>query len=157
MDGDHSIERHSEVTEEMLHHVFHALHEHRVRLEAILLKPNMVLPGTACPKQARTQEVAAATLSCLKRTVPSAVPGIVFLSGGQNDEQATANLNAVNLLDAAHWELSFSFGRALQSPALKTWAGNPENIRSAQRELLHRAKCNSAARSGAYSPAMEKR
>ena len=157
MDGDHSIERHREVTEEMLHHVFHALHEHRVRLEAMLLKPNMVLPGATAPKQATAQEVAAATLGCMKRAVPSAVPGLVFLSGGQSDEQATTNLNALNLLDAAPWELSFSFGRALQSPVLKTWAGNPPNVRAAQRELHHRAKCNSAARSGAYSPAMEKR
>lgn len=156
MDGDHSIQRHGEVTEAMLHHVFDALHQHRVRLDAILLKPNMVLAGTTATKQAGPEDVAAATLKCMKHAVPAAVPGIVFLSGGQDDEQATANLNALNRLDSAPWEISFSFGRALQSPALKAWGGKPENISLAQRALLHRAKCNSAARSGSYSPTMER-
>lgn len=157
MDGDHSLERHAEVTEATLQRVFDSLQEHRVRLEGILLKPNMVLPGTTCPKQVSVDEVAATTLTCMKRTVPAAVPGLVFLSGGQSDEQATAHLNALNRLDGAPWQLSFSFGRALQSPALKAWAGKPENASAAQRVLLHRARCNSAARSGAYSTAMEVR
>jgi fructose-bisphosphate aldolase class I len=156
MDGDHTIARHGEVTEAMLQHVFQALHEHRVRLEAMLLKVNMFLSGTMCSKQSDTDEVAAATLAGMKRRVPAAVPGIVFLSGGQSDEQATANLNALNRLGGAPWELSFSYGRALQSPALKAWAGKSENASAAQRALHHRAKCNSAARSGSYSPAMEK-
>lgn len=155
MDGDHSIERHGEVTEEALHHVFLALREQRVRLEAILLKPNMVVSGTTCARQAGAEEVARATLTCMKRTVPAVVPGIVFLSGGQSDEQATVNLNALNRLGSVPWELSFSFGRALQSPALKTWVGKSENVQLAQRALYHRAKCNSAARSGSYSRAME--
>jgi fructose-bisphosphate aldolase class I len=155
MDGDHTIERHGQVTEAMLHLVFEALCEHRVRLEAMLLKPNMVLPGTTCTVPATTQDIAAATLRGMKRAVPAAVPGIVFLSGGQSDQQATANLNALNLLGPPPWELSFSFGRALQSPALKAWAGKPENAGAAQRALHHRAKCNSAARSGSYSATME--
>ena len=157
MDGDHSIERHGEMTAAIQQRVFTALQEHRVRLEGILLKPNMVLSGTTCPQPSSADEVAAATLACLKRNVPAAVPGIVFLSGGQSDEQATANLNALNRQGGAPWELSFSFGRALQSTALKTWGGKPENTSLAQQALQQRAKRTSAARSGSYSPAMEKR
>ncbi|HEY8993973.1 MAG TPA: class I fructose-bisphosphate aldolase [Lacunisphaera sp.] len=156
MDGDHSIERHGEVTEAVLQEVFSALHEHRVRLEAILLKPNMVLAGKTSGSQVSSEQVAKATLECLRRTVPAAVPGIVFLSGGQSDIQATENLNALNLLAAdAPWRLSFSFGRALQAPALKRWAGDADNVTAAQRALYHRAKCNSAARAGTYSASVE--
>lgn len=150
------MERHREVTEAMLHHVFASLHEQRVGLEAMLLKPNIVLPGASSGSRASPENVAAATLSCLSRAVPAAVPGIVFLSGGQDDAQATIHLNALNRLDAAPWALSFSFGRALQSSALKAWGGKPENISLAQRALLHRAQCSSAARSGTYSPEMER-
>jgi fructose-bisphosphate aldolase class I len=155
MDGDHTIERHREVTQRALHLVFDALAEHRVRLETMLLKPNMVLSGKECPQQASVTEAAEATLRCLRRTVPAAVPGLVFLSGGQSDERATEHLNAMNQGNAAPWELSFSFGRALQAPALQAWAGKSENIAAAQRALLHRARCNGAARFGNYSPAME--
>ncbi|MES2694840.1 MAG: class I fructose-bisphosphate aldolase [Verrucomicrobiota bacterium] len=155
MDGEHSLERHGEVTEATLHLVFHALREQRVRLEAILLKTNMVLPGTENSTPASVAEVARATLECVRRAVPAAVPGIVFLSGGQSDEQATMHLNELNRAGPAPWQLSFSFGRALQSSALKAWSGKAENIPEAQRALCHRAECNSAARSGTYSGAME--
>ena len=155
MDGAHAIERHGEVTEAALQSVFEALHAQRVRLEAMLLKANMVLSGTDCATQAGVEAVATATLACMRRTVPAAVPGIVFLSGGQEDRQATVHLNALNRAGAAPWQLSFSFGRALQAPALQAWAGRRENVASAQRALYQRAKCNAAARSGAYSAAME--
>lgn len=155
MDGDHEIVRHAEVTQRALRFVFDALAEHRVRLEGMLLKPNMVLSGKECPQQASVADAAEATLRCLKRTVPAAVPGVVFLSGGQSDVRATEHLNAMNQGKVAPWELSFSYGRALQAPALKAWAGKPENVASAQKELLHRARCNSAARFGKYSNSME--
>jgi fructose-bisphosphate aldolase class I len=155
MDGDHDIGRHAEVTQRMLRIVFDALAEHRVRLEAMLLKPNMVLSGKECPQQASVSEAAEATLSCMRRTVPAAVPGLVFLSGGQSDVRATEHLNAMNQASAAPWELSFSFGRALQAPALKAWAGVPANVPAAQQKLLHRARCNSAARFGNYTARME--
>ena len=155
MDGDHSIDRHCEVTETILEIVFQSLFEHGVRLEAMLLKPNMVLAGAECPQQADVAAAAEATLRCMQRTVPAAVPGIVFLSGGQSDMRATEHLNAVNRLGSAPWELSFSFGRALQSPALIAWKGKAENVGAAQKALGHRAGCNSAARYGKYSPAME--
>ena len=155
MDGEHEIVRHAEVTHRALRFVFDALAEHRVRLEGMLLKPNMVLSGKECPQQASVAEASEATLRCLKRTVPAAVPGVVFLSGGQSDVRATEHLNAMNHGKAAPWELSFSYGRALQAPALKAWAGKPENVASAQKELLHRARCNSAARFGKYSSSME--
>ncbi len=157
MDGDHTLERHGEVTQHTLRIVFDALAEHRVRLEAMLLKPNMVLSGKDCPQQASVAEAAEATLRCVRRTVPVAVPGLVFLSGGQSDARATGHLHAMNQPGPAPWELSFSFGRALQAPALKAWAGLPANIAPAQQQLLHRAKCNSAARCGTYSGAMEAR
>jgi fructose-bisphosphate aldolase class I len=155
MDGDHSMERHFEVTEAILKAVFQSLFEHRVRLEAMLLKPNMVLAGKECSQQASVAEVAAATLRCMLRTVPAAVPGIVFLSGGQSDVLATEHLNALNQLAKAPWELSFSFGRALQAPTLKTWGGEAANLSAAQQALHYRAWCNNAARFGKYSKAME--
>ena len=155
MDGDHSIDRHGEVTQRALRTVFDALAEHHVRLESMLLKPNMVLSGKECPQQASVAEAAEATLRGMRRTVPAAVPGLVFLSGGQSDVRATEHLNAMNQLGPAPWELSFSFGRALQAPALKEWAGRPANVVPAQQRLLHRARCNSAARFGTYSSTME--
>jgi fructose-bisphosphate aldolase class I len=155
MDGDHTIERHFEVTESTLKIVFQSLFEHRVRLEAMLLKPNMVLSGKDCPQQASVAQVADATLRCMLRAVPAAVPGVVFLSGGQSDVLATEHLNALNRLGKAPWELSFSFGRALQAPALQAWKGAPGNVDAAQKALHHRARCNGAARSGKYSRQME--
>ena len=152
MDGGHTMERHFEVTEAALQRVFAALFEHRVRLEAILLKPNMVLSAKDCPQQAGITQVAEATLRCMKRMVPAAVPGIVFLSGGQNEVRATEHLNALNHLGKAPWQLSFSYGRALQAPALQAWKGKAENIVAVQSELLHRARCNGAARFGRYVP-----
>ena len=155
MDGAHTIERHFEVTQETLESVFHALYEYRVVLEAMLLKPNMVLSGKECPQQASVEEVAEATVRCMKRVVPAAVPGLVFLSGGQTDSQATEHLNAMNRLGHVPWELSFSFGRALQAPVLKAWKGDPANVADAQRAFHHRASCNSKARFGKYTPEME--
>ena len=155
MDGDHEIGRHGEVTQHTLGIVFEALAEHRVCLEAMLLKPNMVLSGKDCPQQASVSEAADATLRCMRRTVPAAVPGLVFLSGGQSDVRATEHLNAMNQANDAPWELSFSFGRALQAPALKAWAGLPANVLPARDKLRHRARCNSAARHGQYTVSME--
>ncbi len=155
MDGAHPIQRHEDVTGAALDAVFQALREHRIHLEGMLLKPNMVLSGKDCPERAGTGEVAAATLRCMRRHVPAAVPGLMFLSGGQGDIEATEHLNAMNHQGDTPWELSFSYGRALQAPALKAWTGKPENTRLAQELLRHRAVCNSAARSGTYSAAME--
>jgi fructose-bisphosphate aldolase class I len=155
MDGSHAIERHFNVTQQTLEIVFHALAEYRVALEAMLLKPNMVLSGKDCPQQASVQEVAGATLRCMKRVVPPAVPGLVFLSGGQTDLQATEHLNAMNRLDRVPWELSFSFGRALQAPVLEAWKGDPANVADAQQAFHHRASCNSKARFGKYTAEME--
>ena len=155
MDGAHPIQRHFNVTQQTLEIVFHALAEYRVALEAMLLKPNMVLSGKDCPHQASVQEVAGATLRCMKRVVPAAVPGLVFLSGGQTDAQATENLNAMNRLDRVPWELSFSFGRALQAPVLKAWKGDPANVADAQQAFHHRASCNSKARFGKYTEEKE--
>jgi fructose-bisphosphate aldolase class I len=156
MDGDHTIERSFEVTSRTLHAVFTELRDQRVHPEGMLLKPNMVLSGYECPEQASHDEVAAETIRCFERHVPAAVPGIVFLSGGQSDEDATANLNAMNALGEHPWQLSFSYGRALQAPALKAWAGKEENVEAAQRAYYHRAKMNSAARTGMYAPEMER-
>jgi len=156
MDGPHTLERCYEVTERTLHGVFDQLHRQRVPLEQILLKPNMVLSGTECPTQADVTQVAEATLHCFRRVVPAAVPGIVFLSGGQSDEVATAHLSKMNELGGGPWELSFSYGRALQAPALKAWKGKKENVAAAQKAYYHRAKCNGAARYGKYTDAMEK-
>jgi fructose-bisphosphate aldolase class I len=156
MDGDHTIERSFEVTSRTLHAVFTELRDQRVAPEGILLKPNMVLSGYDCPQQASHEEVAHETIRCFKRHVPAAVPGIVFLSGGQSDEDATANLNAMNAMGAHPWQLSFSYGRALQAAALKAWGGKEENVEAAQRAYYHRAKMNSAARTGMYAPEMER-
>jgi len=155
MDGAHTIERHFGVTQQTLESVFHALYEHRVVLEAMLLKPNMVLSGKDCSQQASVQEVAEATVRCMKRVVPAAVPGLVFLSGGQSDVEATEHLNVMNRLDQAPWQLSFSYGRALQAPVLKAWKGDPANVADAQRAFHHRALCNSKARFGKYTEDME--
>jgi fructose-bisphosphate aldolase, class I len=155
MDGDHTIERCFEVTTATLAGVFAALRRHRVRLDGMLLKPNMVLPGSDCPEQASVQEVAEATVRCLRDTVPASVPGIVFLSGGQSDELATAHLDAMNRLAEQPWQLSFSYGRALQAPALKAWKGDPANSPAAQQAFYHRAKLNGAARYGSYRKEME--
>jgi fructose-bisphosphate aldolase class I len=155
MDGDHTIGRCHEVTAATLVAVFAALRNHRVRLDGMLLKPNMVLSGTDSPEQAGTRQVAEATVGCLRGVVPASVPGIVFLSGGQSDEAATAHLNAMNQLGPQPWQLSFSYGRALQAPALKAWKGDPANAPSAQRAYYHRARLNGAARFGRYTPEME--
>lgn len=157
IDGEHSIERCAEVTEAVQHAVFHALYRHRVRLEYIVLKPNMVTPGKAHSSTASPNEVARYTVRVLKRTVPAAVPTINFLSGGQSPEQATRNLNAINALyPKAPWGLSFSYARALQDPVMAAWRGNPGNVAAAQRLFHHRARLNSAARRGQYTEAMEK-
>jgi fructose-bisphosphate aldolase, class I len=156
MDGDHTIERSFEVTSRTLHAVFTELRDQRVAPEGMLLKPNMVLSGYDNPTQASHEEVAHETIRSFKRHVPSAVPGIVFLSGGQSDEDATANLNAMNAMGPNPWALSFSYGRALQAPALKAWGGKTENVEAAQRAYYHRAKMNSAARTGVYAPEMER-
>lgn len=155
MDGNHSIERHYEITHAALHHLFYALGEHRVHLRATLLKPNMVLSGKEAANQASVAEAAELTLRVLRQTVPPAIPGIMFLSGGQTAVRATEHLNALNQLGKAPWELSFSFGRALQEPAMNTWRGDPAKVSAAQQTLLHRARCNGAARFGKYSSAME--
>ena len=156
MDGDHDIERCEAVTNATLHAVFHALFQQGVALEGMVLKPNMVIAGKACAAQADVEEVAMRTLRCLRRTVPAAVPGIAFLSGGQSDEAATEHLNAMNALAGPHpWKLSFSYGRALQDLAMKRWKGAADNVRAAQQALFCRAKFNSAASRGIYSVEME--
>ncbi|HEY9844604.1 MAG TPA: class I fructose-bisphosphate aldolase [Candidatus Caenarcaniphilales bacterium] len=158
MDGAHSIERCYDVSEEVLRTVFIQLRTQGVVFEQMILKPNMVISGQDCPQQASVDEVAEATIRCLLRTVPAAVPGIAFLSGGQGNEVATASLNAMNAKFAAKlpWKLSFSYGRALQQPSLEAWRGELANVPTAQQKLHHRAKCNSAAATGTYSEAMEK-
>jgi fructose-bisphosphate aldolase class I len=156
MDGGHTLATCARVTEEVLHAVFHALHRQRVALECMLLKPNMVVPGAACPEHAPPEQVAQATLACLRRTVPAAVPGIYFLSGGQGEVAVTANLNAMNARpEKQPWILSFSYGRALQAPALKAWRGDDVNKSIAQQALYKRANLNSAAREGKYTATME--
>jgi fructose-bisphosphate aldolase class I len=155
MDGPHTIERCYEVTERTLRKVFAELYAQQVELDEILLKPNMVLSGSECPTQASVAKVAEATLRCFRNAVPAEVPGIVFLSGGQSDELASAHLNEMNKLGGGPWELSFSYGRALQAPALKAWGGKANNVAAGQKAYYHRAKCNGAARHGKYSEAME--
>jgi fructose-bisphosphate aldolase class I len=156
MDGSHTIERCEEVTGIVLHAVFNALFEQRVSLESMLLKPNMVIAGKECPRPASVPEVATATLRCLRRHVPAAVPGIVFLSGGQSDLVATDHLNAINRLSGPRpWKISFSYGRALQDPALEAWHGRDENLKLGQQALAHRARCNGAASLGTYTDEME--
>jgi fructose-bisphosphate aldolase class I len=156
MDGAHTFERCEEVTGGVLCAVFDALHEQHVCLEGILLKPNMVLSGTTCVTQASVNEVAESTLRCLSRHVPAAVPGIVFLSGGQDPVTATAHLNAINQLETPKpWKLTFSYGRALQDEALAAWQGQKANVEAGQRALHHRARCDNAAALGRYFAAME--
>lgn len=155
MDGDHTIERCYRATAWTLEALYEELFRHRVELTESLLKTNMVLPGKDCSDQASVQDVAERTVDCLRSVVPPAVPGVVFLSGGQSDEAATEHLNAINRLDPQPWELSFSYGRALQQPALAAWAGEEANVPRAQELLHHRARLNGMARSGSYSPDME--
>ena len=158
MNGGHSIERCEEATGAVLHAVFHALFEQGVSLESMLLKPSMVIAGKDCSRQASVQEVATATLRCLRRHVPAAVPGIVFLSGGQKDRLATVHLNAINRLPGPKpWKLSFSYGRALQDAALEAWQGRDENLEAGQQAFYHRARCNGAANRGEYTDEMETR
>ena len=155
MNGAHAIERCEEVTDGVLHAVFDALFEQGVALEAMLLKPNMVIAGMEC-SSASVQEVATATLRCLRRHVPAAVPGIVFLSGGQTDRMATAHLNEISRLpDPKPWKVSFSYGRALQDAAMAAWHGRDENLKAGQQAFYHRARCNSAATRGEYTDQME--
>ncbi len=152
MDGDHTIDDCEAVTEEVLHIVFAELSVQEIELESMLLKPNMVVSGKDCPEQAGVEEVAERTLRCLKRSVPAAVPGIVFLSGGQSDEVATLHLNALNkLVENPPWKLSFSYGRALQAAPLKIWGGQAENLPAAQDVFFARAKANGEATLGAYA------
>ncbi len=155
MDGDHTIERSYDVTSAVLDALFDALFDQRVRLDGALLKPNMVMSGYGAAAQAGVQEVAEATVSCFRATVPAAVPGIVFLSGGQSDELATAHLDAMNRLGPHPWQLSFSYGRALQSAALNAWKGDSANVEAGRSAFLHRARLNGAARSGSYTAEME--
>ncbi len=155
IDGDHTIERCEAVTTVTLQRVFAQLHDHRVALEGMLLKPNMVLSGKDCPQQASVDEVAKATMRCFRRVIPAAMPGIVFLSGGQSAKQATAHLNAMNAMGEQPWQISFSYGRALQGPVLEAWQGNAANAPQAQQHFFERAKCNGAARYGKYTLAME--
>ncbi len=158
MQGDHTIERCRELTEDALHTVFAHLYTQRVMLEGMILKPNMVLPGLTCPQQEGVDAAADITVTCLLRSVPAAVPGIAFLSGGQSGELASARLNAMNVRFKSHlpWGVAFSFGRAIQQPALEIWNGQEANVAAAQQALYHRARCNRAARRGEYVAAMEK-
>jgi fructose-bisphosphate aldolase class I len=157
MDGDHTLEQCFEVTEKVLREVFCQLYTQRVMLEGMILKPNMVLPGLAYPKQEAVEEVAGATVNCLLRAVPAAVPAIAFLSGGQSPELASARLNAMNVRFKSRlpWALAFSFARAIQQPALELWKGQGANVSAAQQALYRRARRNQAARRGEYSQAME--
>ena len=156
MDGGHTIKESAKASGRALNALYTELHDQRVDLRGTLLKPNMVLSGYESSERAGVQEAAEATLDILYRHVPAAVPGIVFLSGGQSDEDATAHLNAMNGLGPHPWQLSFSYGRALQAPALKAWRGDPGNVEAAKRAFHHRARMNSAARSGLYAPEMER-
>ncbi|MGA2610088.1 MAG: class I fructose-bisphosphate aldolase [Terriglobia bacterium] len=157
MDGEHTLERCREVTEQVLRMGFNQLYTQRVMLEGMILKPNMVLPGLTRAQHEDVNEVADATVRCLLQAVPAAVPGIAFLSGGQPSELASARLNAMNLRFKSRvpWALAFSFARAIQQPALEIWQGQQANVSAAQQALCHRARCNRAARRGEYTPAME--
>ncbi len=156
IDGDHSIEQCYDATEWMLHRTFGELYEHGVELSGMLLKPNMVISGKDASRQAGVEEVSSATVECLLRNVPAAVPGIVFLSGGQTDLQATAHLNAMNsMYEGLPWEISFSYARALQGQPMEIWGGDTNKAQAAQKAFHHRAKMNSAARAGDYSKEME--
>lgn len=156
MDGSHTIDRCAEVTVAVLWAVYDQLAEQRVLLEGTLLKPNMVLPGTECPDQVDDETIATRTVTAMRESVPVAVPGIVFLSGGQTHQQATARLDAINRHGSQPWQLSFSFGRALQAPVLEAWGGDERNRDAAQAALLERAALNGAARYGSYRPEMER-
>ena len=158
MDGGHTLERCCQVMEEVLRTVFNQLYTQRVVLEGMILKPNMVVPGLTCPQQKDVSEVADATVRCLLRAVPAAVPGIAFLSGGQPGELASARLNAMNVRFKSRlpWALAFSFARAIQQPALEIWQGKEAHVLTAQQALVHRARCNRAARRGQYNAAMER-
>jgi fructose-bisphosphate aldolase, class I len=156
MTGTHSVERSEQVTGDVLRAVFAELIDQRVLLEGIVLKPNMVLSGYDCPRQAGVEEVAERTLALLRRMVPAAVPGVAFLSGGQTDELASEHLNAISAIGNAPWELSFSYGRALLATALKIWAGEESNVSAAQASLTHRARCNGEARYGRYTLELER-
>lgn len=156
MDGAHDIDRCFEVTEAVLNVVYDELYLQRVFLEGSILKPNMVVPGKKSPRQASPEQVAEATIRCLKRTVPAAVPGICFLSGGQSEEEATANLSAMNAMGDLPWRLSFSYGRALQAAALKAWGGKPENVAAGQAAFAHRARMNGLAARGRWTRELEK-
>lgn len=155
MDGAHGIGRCEEVTSRVLEAVFAELDAHRVLFEGMLLKPNMVIAGKKCPRQNSAEEVAEATIRCLSRYVPAAVPGIVFLSGGQSAEEATDNLNAMNAMGKHPWEVSFSYGRALQAPVLAAWKGQESNVAAARKALIKRCRLNGLAREGKYSREME--
>jgi fructose-bisphosphate aldolase class I len=155
MDGAHDIDRCEVVTSQVLEAVFAELDAHRVVFDGMLLKPNMVIPGMKCPQQASVQLVAEATLRCLRRYVPAAVPGIVFLSGGQSAEDATDHLNAMNAMGPQPWQVSFSYGRALQAPVLAAWKGQESNVAAAQKALQKRCQMNGLARDGKYSRTME--
>jgi fructose-bisphosphate aldolase class I len=157
MDGDHTMAQCVKITEEVLNAVFNQLYAQRVALDGMILKPNMALPGLACPSQEPADEIADATVKCLLRAVPAAVPGIAFLSGGQSGELASERLNAMNkrFKSRLPWALAFSFARAIQQPALEIWKGSESNVAAAQKALYHRAKCNNAARRGEYNTAME--
>lgn len=157
MDGTHTIDRCFEVTEAVLKATFDALFEQRVQLEGIVLKPNMVIAGKKCPKQASVDEVAEQTITVLKITVPSAVPGIAYLSGGQSDEDATAHLNRMNEIGGFPWKMTFSYGRALQAAPQKAWSGKPENVKAAQDAFLHRARMNGLASLGQWTPDVERK
>ena len=159
MDGGHDVERCEEATEALLREVFRQLAVQRVALDGMLLKPNMVVSGSSAPNRARAQEVADRTVSLFLRTIPPAMPGVVFLSGGQSDDDATTNLQAIAIAGAkanAPWQLTYSYGRGLQALPLATWAGESANVKKAQRAFLHRCRVTSAARQGTYEPAMEK-
>jgi len=155
MDGANDIDRCFEVTERALHHLYRALFDQRVPLEQTLLKPNMVISGKDCSTQAGPQEVAEKTIACLKNTVPSTVPGVVFLSGGQSELEATVHLNEMNKIGGFPWQLSFSYGRALQAATLQAWGGETANVDAAKKAFHHRARMNSLARSGSYEESME--
>jgi len=155
MDGDHTLARCAEVSTAALEHTFRQLQAHRVDLAGMVLKPNMVVPGQDCKQQASVHEVAEATIKCLRAAVPASVPGIAFLSGGQSAEAATEHLGAMNTLGSLPWQLTFSYGRALQAPSLKAWGGKPDSVKAGQAALLKRARLNGLAHAGKYQPAME--
>jgi fructose-bisphosphate aldolase class I len=156
MDGAHDIDRCDQVTRWTLQTVFDELFEQRVALEGMVLKPNMVICGKGCSKRTSAEEVAHRTIAALKATVPSAVPGIAYLSGGQSDEEATAHLDAMNKIGGFPWKMTFSYGRALQAAPQKAWSGKPENVAAAQRAFCHRARMNGLASLGQWEGSLEK-